>query len=73
LEILPRNSAYYFSAICGTEHYLYTRFLHENRKQLKVYRALRKGLPQFSADFSEFQKEPEELDGFAKLVTFSPL
>jgi len=50
---------------------LYTRFIHENRKQLKVYRALRKNLPQFSTDFLEFQKEPEELEGFAKLVSFS--
>lgn len=56
------------SAVCGTARYLYTRFLHENRKQLKVYRALRKGVPQFSTDFLEFQNEPEELETFAKLV-----
>ena len=55
---------------CGTACYLYTRFLHENCKQLKVYHVLRKGLPQISKDFLEFQKEPEELEGFAKLVSY---
>ena len=49
----------------------YVRFLYENHEQLKVYRALRKGLSQFSTDFSEFQKEPEELEGFAKQVSFT--
>ena len=60
----------FFPAVCGNSHCLYARFLHENRNQLKVYRALRKGLSQFSTDFLEFQKEPEELEGFAKLVGF---
>ena len=53
----------------GNGHCLYARFLHENRDQLKVYRALRKGLNQFSTNFLEFQKEPEELEGFVKLVS----
>ena len=55
---------------CGTEHYLYTRFLYENCKQLKVYCALHKGLPQISTDFLKFQKEPEELEEFTKLISF---
>ena len=38
--------------------------------QLKVYRVLHKGLTRFSTDFSEFQKEPEGLEGFAKLLSF---
>jgi hypothetical protein len=69
MEIFLRSSAYY-SFACGTVCYLHTRFLHEKRKEIKVYHALRKGLPQFSKDFLEFQKEPEELDGFAKLVSY---
>jgi hypothetical protein len=68
LEILPRNSAYSFFLLYVAARYLYTRFLRENCKELKVYRALRKGLPQFSTDFLDFQKEPEELEKFAKLV-----
>jgi len=32
--------------------------------------ALRKALPQFSMDFLEFQKEPEELEKPAKVVSF---
>ena len=49
----------------------FVRFLHENHKQLQVYNALHKVLPQFSKDFSEFQEEPEEIEGFAKLVQFA--
>ena len=60
-----------FISLCGIVHYFCVRFLHENRKQLKVYKALHKGLSQFSKDVSEFQEEPEEIEGFAKLVSFA--
>ncbi|KAF8805219.1 hypothetical protein BYT27DRAFT_7258323 [Phlegmacium glaucopus] len=45
-----------------------TVFLHESRKQPEVYGALRKALSQISKDFLDFQKEPEELEGFLKLL-----
>jgi hypothetical protein len=60
-----------FIPLCGMACHFFVRFLHENREQLKVYNALRKGLSQFSKDFSEFQEEPEEIEGFAKLVSFA--
>ncbi|KIM35219.1 hypothetical protein M413DRAFT_14685 [Hebeloma cylindrosporum] len=43
-------------------------FLEKNYKQLKVYKALRKSLPQFSKDFLEFQEQPEQIEEFAKLL-----
>ena len=45
-------------------------FILENHDHLKVYCALHKGIPQFSTNFLEFWKEPEELEVFAKLVSF---
>ena len=60
-----------FIPLCGMAHHFFVRFLHKNCEQLKVYNALHKGLPQFSKDFSEFQEEPEEIEGFAKLVSFA--
>lgn len=59
-DLTEEQCIFFFpTAVCDTAHCLYSRFLHENRKQLKVYPALRKGLPQLSTDFLEFQKEPE--------------
>ena len=70
MEIYLKNSAYHFfpSVTCSTAHDLYVRFLDKNRE---VYNALRKSLSQFPKDFSEFQEEPEEIEGFAKLVSFA--